>query len=97
MLQKEKDKRLGAKKDFTDVKTHEFFSDVNWDELDDKKVRPPFNPNVVSAYFIDNIFISKNNVKIITKQYAGAVQDMTLTSTFTFLPSCNKSSLPHVF
>lgn len=49
LLQKEKEKRLGCQKDFMEIKTHEFFNPVNWDELDEKKVKPPYNPNVVSG------------------------------------------------
>ncbi|XP_052088416.1 serine/threonine-protein kinase Sgk1-like isoform X2 [Mytilus californianus] len=46
LLQKEKEQRLGAKKDFHEIKTHSFFSDINWDDLDKKKIHPPYNPNV---------------------------------------------------
>ncbi|XP_060069915.1 serine/threonine-protein kinase Sgk1-like [Ylistrum balloti] len=46
LLQKEKEKRLGCQQDFMEVKSHEFFKDLNWDELDEKKMKPPYNPNV---------------------------------------------------
>ena len=46
LLQKEKEQRLGAKKDFHEIKSHAFFSDMNWDDLDNKKIHPPYNPNV---------------------------------------------------
>lgn len=49
LLQKEKEQRLGAKKDFHEIKSHAFFSDMNWDDLDNKKIHPPYNPNVVST------------------------------------------------
>lgn len=48
LLQKEKEKRLGCKADFKEIRSHEFFADVNWDDLDNKRVDPPYNPNVVS-------------------------------------------------
>lgn len=48
LLQKEKEKRLGAKRDFEEIKQTEFFQDVNWEDLYNKKVQPPYNPNVVS-------------------------------------------------
>lgn len=44
--------RLGyAEGDLDTLKMHSFFSQINWDDLFAKKIRPPFNPNVVS-YFL---------------------------------------------
>lgn len=44
-MQKDRTKRLGAKEDFTEIKNHIFFP-INWDDLINKKITPPFNPNV---------------------------------------------------
>lgn len=33
-----------------EIKSHVFFSLINWDDLINKKITPPFNPNVVSSY-----------------------------------------------
>lgn len=46
LLQKDRTKRLGAKDDFMEIKNHVFFSVINWDDLINKKITPPFNPNV---------------------------------------------------
>ncbi|XP_051780918.1 serine/threonine-protein kinase Sgk1 isoform X1 [Erpetoichthys calabaricus] len=46
LLQKDRTKRLGAKDDFMEIKVHIFFSPINWDDLNAKKLTPPFNPNV---------------------------------------------------
>nr|XP_061785753.1 serine/threonine-protein kinase Sgk1 isoform X1 [Nerophis lumbriciformis] len=46
LLQKDRTKRLGCTNDFTEIKNHIFFSPINWDELNAKKITPPFNPNV---------------------------------------------------
>uniref|UniRef100_A0A8C5VVM6 Serum/glucocorticoid regulated kinase 1 n=1 Tax=Microcebus murinus TaxID=30608 RepID=A0A8C5VVM6_MICMU len=46
LLQKDRTKRLGAKDDFMEIKSHVFFSLINWDDLINKKISPPFNPNV---------------------------------------------------
>ncbi|KAJ8306134.1 hypothetical protein KUTeg_016679, partial [Tegillarca granosa] len=46
LLQKDKEQRLGARKDFMDIKIHPFFADINWNDLDNKKIPPPYNPNV---------------------------------------------------
>lgn len=47
LLQKEKEVRLGAKQDFLEIKSHDFFADINWQDLYDKRITPPYNPNVV--------------------------------------------------
>ncbi|XP_048840792.1 serine/threonine-protein kinase Sgk1 isoform X1 [Brienomyrus brachyistius] len=46
LLQKDRSKRLGCSQDFTEIKDHMFFSPINWDDLNAKKLTPPFNPNV---------------------------------------------------
>ncbi|XP_077366723.1 serine/threonine-protein kinase Sgk1 isoform X2 [Festucalex cinctus] len=46
LLQKDRTKRLGCDDDFMEIKKHMFFSPINWDELNAKKITPPFNPNV---------------------------------------------------
>lgn len=46
LLQKDRTKRVGAKEDFMEIKNHIFFSPINWDDLINKKITPPFNPNV---------------------------------------------------
>uniref|UniRef100_H3A2Y5 non-specific serine/threonine protein kinase n=1 Tax=Latimeria chalumnae TaxID=7897 RepID=H3A2Y5_LATCH len=46
LLQKDRRQRLGAKEDFLDLKFHAFFSPINWDDLMNKKIAPPFVPTV---------------------------------------------------
>lgn len=46
LLQKEKERRLGAQQDFVEIKTHAFFASINWDDLYHKRIQPPYNPNV---------------------------------------------------
>ncbi|XP_041952316.1 serine/threonine-protein kinase Sgk1 isoform X3 [Alosa alosa] len=46
LLQKDRTKRIGCTDDFTEIKNHMFFSPINWDDLNGKKITPPFNPNV---------------------------------------------------
>lgn len=31
-----------------EIKAHSFFSSINWDDLEQKKIAPPFTPNVVN-------------------------------------------------
>lgn len=47
LLQKDRTKRLGnSETDFSDIKTHQFFRTINFQDLYDKKIDPPYNPNV---------------------------------------------------
>ena len=52
LLQKEKSKRLGAKRDFEEIQQKAFFADINWEDLYNRKVQPPYNPNVVSSQLV---------------------------------------------
>ncbi|XP_062385384.1 STKc_SGK domain-containing protein isoform X2 [Sardina pilchardus] len=46
LLHKDRTKRLGVKDDFLELKTHAFFSPINWDDLMARKITPPFVPSV---------------------------------------------------
>ena len=48
LLQKQNHLRLGVANDFQDIKSHPFFAPINWTHLDERKIKPPYNPNVVS-------------------------------------------------
>ena len=48
LLQKERERRLGARKDAEEVKAHPFFSNIDWSKLESRELQPPFNPQVVS-------------------------------------------------
>jgi len=55
LLQKNKENRLGSLNDAEEIKSHEFFRSINWADLESKKIKPPFNPNVKNAMDIRNI------------------------------------------
>lgn len=46
MLAKNKDERIGSVKDFEEIKSHEFFLSINWTLLEQRKIDPPFIPNL---------------------------------------------------
>jgi len=46
MLAKNKEERLGSVKDFEEIRSHEFFASINWTLLDQRKIDPPFIPNI---------------------------------------------------
>ncbi|GAB1610044.1 serine/threonine-protein kinase Sgk1-like isoform X4 [Argonauta hians] len=54
LLQKEKENRLGSKKDFQEVKSQNFFADIKWNDLYAKRVDPPYNPNVSGQLDLKN-------------------------------------------
>uniref|UniRef100_A0A8C7HAJ8 Serine/threonine-protein kinase Sgk1 n=1 Tax=Oncorhynchus kisutch TaxID=8019 RepID=A0A8C7HAJ8_ONCKI len=46
LLEKDGTHRLGSRDDFNEIKAHYFFSEINWDDLEQRKVPPPFTPNI---------------------------------------------------
>lgn len=46
LLQKDKQHRLGVRRDFIDIRDNAFFGPINWQLLDERKIKPPYNPNV---------------------------------------------------
>uniref|UniRef100_A0A667XHU5 Serine/threonine-protein kinase Sgk1 n=1 Tax=Myripristis murdjan TaxID=586833 RepID=A0A667XHU5_9TELE len=54
LLEKDGTHRLGSRDDFNEIKAHAFFASINWDDLEQKKIPPPFTPNVSSPCDISN-------------------------------------------
>uniref|UniRef100_A0A6Q2X5P8 Serine/threonine-protein kinase Sgk1 n=1 Tax=Esox lucius TaxID=8010 RepID=A0A6Q2X5P8_ESOLU len=54
LLEKDGTRRLGSRDDFNEIKAHTFFTTINWDDLEQRKVQPPFTPNVNTPYDITN-------------------------------------------
>ncbi|XP_015239891.1 PREDICTED: serine/threonine-protein kinase Sgk3 [Cyprinodon variegatus] len=54
LLEKDRTHRLGSRDDFNEIKTHSFFSSINWNDLEQKKIPVPFKPNVSSPCDITN-------------------------------------------
>jgi serine/threonine protein kinase len=48
LLQKDRHKRLGARRDFEEIKEHEFFSSINWEKLLRREIKPTFVPKIKS-------------------------------------------------
>ncbi|XP_052003154.1 serine/threonine-protein kinase Sgk2b [Xyrauchen texanus] len=55
LLNKDRAKRLGAKRDLTELQSHPFFSSIQWDELVAKKIPPPFVPSLTGPGDLTNI------------------------------------------
>lgn len=47
LLQKDPRFRLGFHKDFEEISVHPFFRHLDWGLLLERKIAPPYNPNVV--------------------------------------------------
>uniref|UniRef100_A0A8C1INA1 Serum/glucocorticoid regulated kinase family member 3 n=2 Tax=Cyprinus carpio TaxID=7962 RepID=A0A8C1INA1_CYPCA len=56
LLEKDNTRRLGYRDDFNEVRGHEFFVSVKWDDLEQKKLPPPFNPSVYDISNFDPEF-----------------------------------------
>uniref|UniRef100_A0A914PSK3 AGC-kinase C-terminal domain-containing protein n=2 Tax=Panagrolaimus TaxID=55784 RepID=A0A914PSK3_9BILA len=46
LLEKDRHKRLGCKRDFEEIKSHEFFVSINWAKLLKREIKPTFIPKV---------------------------------------------------
>jgi hypothetical protein len=44
LTNKNPQKRLGIKGGASQIKNHKFFSEVNWDDVKNKKLKPPIVP-----------------------------------------------------
>ena len=54
LLRKNPQERIGSKNGSTEIKSHPWFSDVNWDQLLNRKVVPPYVPSVESETDVSN-------------------------------------------
>jgi len=53
LLKKDPKERLGSK-GFHEIKNHRWFSNIDWDLINEKKVTPPFKPKIAGIYDVDN-------------------------------------------
>lgn len=63
LLQREPAARLGGKDNGNDIKEHEFFQPMTWDELLEKKVKPPFKSKSASQDDTNNFHKAFTNQK----------------------------------
>ncbi|XP_056332067.1 serine/threonine-protein kinase Sgk2b isoform X2 [Danio aesculapii] len=55
LLNRDRAKRLGAKRDLIELQSHAFFSPIQWDELAAKKIQPPYVPVLSGPGDLTNI------------------------------------------
>ena len=65
LLEKDPKNRLGTKNGFEDLKQHPWLADIDWDQIEAKKVVPPYKPKVDKAdnfEFFDFEFTQECNI-----------------------------------
>ncbi|KAF1331478.1 Agc protein kinase, partial [Globisporangium splendens] len=75
LLTRDPNERLGSRS-ADDVKNHEFFNDINWDDLYARKIAPPFNPCESTSNFEE----TKNFEPEFTKMQINSVENSALGS-----------------
>ncbi len=56
LLNRDQDKRLGSSKnDASDIMSHPFFRDINWEDLRNRDIPAPYKPTVSSVHDTRNI------------------------------------------
>lgn len=73
LLTRDPTERLGSRS-ADDVKNHEFFKDINWQQLYDRKLAPPFNPCASTG----SIEETKNFEAEFTKMQINSVENSAL-------------------
>ena len=66
LLELDPKKRLGSGPNgFENLKNHKYFEEINWEDLENRKVSPPFVPNLDNSMdlrYFDKIFTDENNM-----------------------------------
>lgn len=97
VLDKNPENRLGNSSDgFRQIKNHQFFQSINFDDLLLKKYRPDFvpaNDDPLEAKFIDKAFTSSPVTDSINKTKPGSLRHSDPFNGFTYEPSFNAESL----
>ena len=84
MLHKNKNERIGAQNGISEILAHPYFKDIDFEQLLNKKLDPPYVPNLENESFFDPELkpdeIEFSNIgalgqKIIAKQEPGIFAD----------------------
>ena len=80
MLDKNPKKRIGIENDKSDLKNHEFFRDINWDDIVRKKIKPP-----VEMVDVREEYDLKEKVEFKDVDYSNENKFLRRISGFTFI------------
>lgn len=91
LLTKNPTQRLGSNGS-EEIKTHAWFSDLNWKEISEKKVIPPFKPKVQDKYdleyFDEEITMEEAGNSLVPEQYHDLVRGHQQEfQNFSYYPS----------
>ncbi|XP_018409716.1 PREDICTED: serine/threonine-protein kinase Sgk3 [Nanorana parkeri] len=64
LLEKDPKQRLGSNNDFEEIKYHPFFTCINWNDLAEKKIPPPYDPHVDGPDDISNFDTEFTNAMV---------------------------------
>uniref|UniRef100_A0A3B5N009 Protein kinase domain-containing protein n=1 Tax=Xiphophorus couchianus TaxID=32473 RepID=A0A3B5N009_9TELE len=94
LLERNISKRLGQRLDIEELKEHQFFASINWDDLVARKVRPLFIPKVVriNQKMVRNIISTSSRLVLIVLSFSRPVLVMCATSLLR--SHCNLSLPP---
>lgn len=67
LLRRPVSRRLGTNEGAVEIKNHVFFKDIKWDDVLQKKLKPPFVPNVSGPGDVSN-FDSRFTTKAISRE-----------------------------
>jgi len=74
LLRRPVTRRLGSTTGASEIKSHCFFKDVDWDDVYNKSLKPPFVPNVNSQEDVSN-FDSRFTSTVISRESADESND----------------------
>ena len=78
LLHREPDKRLGSQQNGTDIRSHEFYAGLSWDDLVAKRIRPPFKSKSASSEDTQNFhraFTTQKPIDSVTNPDAALTAD----------------------
>ena len=93
LLEKKPSKRLGSSVDgFNEIKTHSFFSSIEWQKLMEKKLEPPFRPLVDSdsdTCYFEKEFTGENVQLTPSEEASPLLSNVNYFDSFSFYGSKN--------
>jgi serum/glucocorticoid-regulated kinase 2 len=84
LLSRDPATRLGSKNDVDDIKSHEFFKDMDWDALVKKEVDPGFKPKIDGTNCFDDVFTREAVVDSVAQVSKRAAANPHAFANFTF-------------